>query len=111
MRTVVCRVAKFSDMSTQEIEEKVLEKEEAIFLDWSMKMVGLSSPALASVPATTTEATAQLVILRLNIKKAVEMLVAPKITLDQLENAVPLSLQRELEAMLWLLVPEGTLPW
>ena len=75
-----------------------------------MKMVGLSSPAPPSVPATTTEATAQLAILSLNVKKVVERQVAPKITLDQLENAVPLSLQRELEVMLWPLAPEGTLP-
>ena len=52
--TVVCRVTKFAEMSTHEIEEKVLEKAEAIFLEWSIKMVGLSSSAPASVPAATT---------------------------------------------------------
>ena len=31
--TVVCRVAKFADISAHEIEEKVLEKAEAIFLE------------------------------------------------------------------------------
>ena len=86
----MCRVAKFADMSAHETEEKVLEKAEPIFLEWSMKMVGLSSPAPASVPAATTEAAAQLEMLSLNAEKVVERLVAPKITLDQLENAIPL---------------------
>ena len=76
-----------------------------------MKLVGLSSPAPASVPAATTEAAAQLVMLSLNIKKWVERLVAPKVTLDQLEDMVPLSLQCKLEVMLWPLAPEGTLLW
>ena len=80
-------------------------------MEWSMKMVGLSSPAPASVPAAITEAAAQLAMLSLNIEKVVKRLVAPKITLDQLENAVPLSLWQELEVTLWPLVPEGTLPW
>ena len=97
-------------MSAHEIEEKVLEKAEMIFLEWSMKMVGLSSPAPASVPATTTEAAAQLVMLSISVEKAVERLVAPKITLDQLKNAVPLSLQHELDATLQPLAPKGTLP-
>ena len=97
-------------MSTHEIEEKVLEKAKAIFLEWCMKVVRLSSPTPTSVPAATTKASAQLVMLSLNIEKAVERLVAPKITLDQLENAVPLSLPRELEVTLRPLAPEGTLP-
>ena len=79
---VVCRVPKFAGMSAHEIEEKVLEKAEMIFLEWSMKMVGLSSPAPASVPAATTEAATQLAMLSLNVEKVVERLVAPKITLD-----------------------------
>ena len=74
-------------------------------------MVSLSSPAPTSVPATTTKAATQLAMLSLNIEKAAERLVAPKIILDQLENTVPLSLWCELEAMLWPLVPKGTLPW
>ena len=90
--TVLCRVAKFADMFAHEIEEKVLEKAEAIFLGWSMKIVGLSSPTPASVPAATNKVAARLAMLSLNVKKAVERLVAPKITLDQLENTVPLSL-------------------
>ena len=98
-------------MSAHEIEEKVLEKAEAIFLEWSMKMMGLSSPAPTSIPVATTKAAAQLAMLTLNIEKAVERLVAPKITLEQLENAVPLSLQCELEPTLQPLAPEGTLPW
>ena len=110
VHTVVCRVAKFADMSAHKIEERVLEKAEAVFLEWSMKMVGLSSPAPTSVPATITKATAQLMMLGLNIKKVVERLVAPKITLDQLENAVPLSFRQELEATIQPLAPEGTLP-
>ena len=75
-----------------------------------MKMVGLSSLAPASLPAATTEATTQLAMISLNVEKAAERLVAPKITLDQLENTVPLSLRYELEVTLWPLVPEGTLP-
>ena len=75
-----------------------------------MKMVGLGSPAPTSTPAGTTEAAAQLATLSLNIEKAVERLVAPKITLDQLENTVPLSLRHELEMMLRPLAPEGTIP-
>ena len=105
--TVVCRVAKFTDISAHEIEEKVLENAEGIFL----KMQGLSSPAPANVPATTTEAATQLAMLSLNIEKVVERLVAPKVTLDQLENAVPLSLRHELELMLRPLASKGTLPW
>ena len=75
-----------------------------------MKIVGLS-PAPTSVPAATTEATAQLAMLSLNIRKAVERLVAPKITLDQLENTVLLSLQHELEVTQRPLMLERTLPW
>ena len=108
--TIVCRVAKFNNTSAHEIEEKVLEKAEAIFLEWSMKMVGLGSSAPTSAPAATTKATAHLAILSFNVEKVVERLVAPKITLDQMENAVPLSLRRELEATLWPLAPKGTLP-
>ena len=69
VHTVVFRVANFADVSTHEIKEKVLEKAEAIFLEWPMKMVGLSSPAPTSLPAATTEATAQLAMLNLNIRK------------------------------------------
>ena len=104
-RTVVCRVAKFANMSAYGIEEKVLEKAEAIFL----KMVGLSSPVQTSVPVATTKATTRLVMLSLNIEKTVERL-APKITLDQLKNVFPLSLRHELEATLQPLAPERTLP-
>ena len=110
MCTIVCKVAKFADTSAHEIEEKVLEKVESILLEFSMNMVGLSSPAPASIPAATTKATAQLAMLIFNIEKAIQRMVAPKSTLYQLENAVALSFQCELEVMLWLLKPEGTLP-
>ena len=103
----MCRLAKFADISTHEIEEKVLEKANSIFF----RMVGLSGPTPASIPAITIKAATQLAILSLNIEKAVERLLAPKITLDQLENAVPLSLQHELKVILRPLAPEGTLPW
>ena len=38
-------------MLAHDIEEIVLEKAESIFLEWSMKILGISSPAPASVPA------------------------------------------------------------
>ena len=107
MCTVVCRVEEFVDMSTHEIEEKVLEKAEAIFL----KMVGLRNPAPTSISAATTKAVAQLAMLSLKLKKVVERLVAPKVTLDQLDNAIPLSLWHELKAMLQSFASKGTLPW
>ena len=108
---MVCRVARFANMSAHEIEEKIFEKAEFIFLEWSTKMMGLSSPAPASVPAATTTATTHLVMLSFFNEKVVQRTVAPKVTLDQLENTVPLSFWYELKAMLWPLAPKGTLPW
>ena len=75
-----------------------------------MKKVGLDCPAPASIPPATTKATDHWAMLSLNVEKAVQRMMALKVALDQLKNAVPLSLQYELEVILQELMPKGTLP-
>ena len=40
----------FTNVSAHVIDEKILEKAESIFLEWSTKIVGLDCPAPANVP-------------------------------------------------------------
>ena len=65
----MCIVAMFANMLAYEIEKKVLEKAKSIFLECSMKMVGLNNLAPDCVPDTTTKATTQIAMLSLNIER------------------------------------------
>ena len=67
----ILQSSKFSDILAYEIKNKVLEKAESIFFEWSTKMVGIDCPDAASVPDTKAKATTQWAMLNLNVEKVV----------------------------------------
>ena len=82
----------------------------SIFVEWSTKTV-IHQPTQSLIPSfTATDVVTILGWLSPNVEKTIQWMKVLKVTLRQLENSVSLGLQCALEATLWPLALEGTLP-